>query len=95
MLDKEISENSPKETITYHLRPLNNPIVVNDRLIKYVGISSHCDKHLNHGITREDIIKMVELLDTRYFPFSGNQPKDKNYFKDYPEKDDKRCKLVW
>jgi hypothetical protein len=84
-----------KEVITYYLRPLNNPIIVNDRIIKYVGISSHCDKHFKHGITREGIIEMVESLNTLYFPFSGKQPKKKNYFKDYPEKDDKRYKLVW
>ena len=83
-----------KEVITYYLRPLTNSIIVNDRLIKYVGISSHADKHLEHGITRERIIETVELLNNRYFPFSGKQSKDKNYFKDYPEKDGKRCKLV-
>ena len=88
-------KEQPKEVITYHLRPLNKSIIVNDRLIKYVGISSHCDKHFKHGITREGIIEMVELLNTRYFPFSGKQGKQKNYFKDYPEKDDKRYKLVW
>ena len=92
MLTKEKSE---KEVITYYLRPLTNSIIVNDRLIKYVGISSHSDKHLEHGITREGTIEMVERLNTRYFPFSGKQPKKKNYFKDYPEKDDKRYKLVW
>ena len=89
MPDKE------KEIITYYLRPLDKPIIVNDRLIKYIGISSHCDKHFKHGITRELIIEMVERLNTRYFPFSGKQPKKKNYFKDYPEKDGKRYKLVW
>ncbi|CAG8544408.1 10641_t:CDS:2, partial [Scutellospora calospora] len=80
-------EKDQKEIITYHLRPLVKPIIVNDRLIKYVGISSHCDKHLSHGITRELVIELVELLNTRYFPFSGKQGKQKNYFKDYPEKD--------
>lgn len=88
-------EKDQKEVITYYLRPLTSSIVVNDRLIKYVGISSHADKHFKHGITREGIIEMVELLNTRYFPFSGKQGKEKNYFKDYPEKDDKRYKLVW
>jgi hypothetical protein len=81
VLDKE------KEVIVYYLRPLAKPIVVNDRLIKYIGISSHCDKHFKHGITREGIIEMVEMLNTRYFLFSSKQPKKKNYFKDYPEKD--------
>jgi len=66
-----------KEVITYYLRPLDKSIVVNDRLIKYVGISSHCDKHFKHGITRELIIEMVARLHTRYFPFSGKQPKKK------------------
>ena len=86
--------NKEKEVITYYLRPLAKPIIVNDRPIKYVGISSHCDKHFKHGIIREGIIEMVETLNTRYFPFSGKQPKKKNYFKDYPEKDNKRYKLV-
>jgi hypothetical protein len=36
--------NKDKEVITYYLRPLTNSIIVNDRLIKYVGISSHADK---------------------------------------------------
>ena len=50
-------------------------------IIKYVGISSHCDKHFKHGGSkREGIIEMVEMLNTRYFPFSGKQPKKKNYF---------------
>jgi hypothetical protein len=87
--------NKEKEVITYYLRPLTKPVIVNDRLIKYVGISSHCNKHFKHGITREEIIEMVEMLNTRYFPFSGQQPKKKNYFKDYSEKDNKRYKLVW
>ena len=84
-----------KEVITYFLQPLTNLIIINGRLIKYVGISSHADKHLEHGITREGVIEMVKTLNSRYFPFSGKQPKDKNYFKDYPEKDGKRYKLVW
>ena len=79
-------EKDPKEVITYYLRPLDNSIVVNDRLIKYVGISSHCDKHFKHGITRELIIEMVEKLNTRYFPFSGKQPKKKELFQRLPRK---------
>jgi len=47
-----------KEVITYYLRPLDKSIVVNDRLIKYVGISPHCDKHLQVKITEES--KLVE-----------------------------------
>jgi hypothetical protein len=87
--------NKEKEVITYYLRPLVNPITVNDRSIKYIGVSSHGDKHLEHGITRELVLELVELLNNRYFPFSGKQEKNKNYFKDYPEKDGKRYKLVW
>ena len=94
-LQKQNTTKTPKEVITYYLHPLDQSITVNDRLIKYIAISSHCDKHFKHGITREGIIELVELLNTRYFPFSGKQPKKKNYFKDYPEKDDKRYKLVW
>jgi len=63
-------EKDPKEVISYYLRSLDNSIIVNDRLIKYVGISSHCDKHFEHGITREGIIEMAERLNTRYFLFS-------------------------
>lgn len=84
-----------KETIFYYLHPLTKAIEVSERKIKYVGISSHCDKHIEHGITRELIIDLVKLLNNRYFPFSGKQPKEKNYFKDYPEKDGQRYKLVW
>ena len=81
--------NKEKEVITYYLRPLDKPIVVNDRLIKYVGISSHCDKHFKHGITRELIIEMVEMLHTRYFPFSGKQPKKRIISKIIPKKTSK------
>jgi len=51
-----------------------------------VGISSHCDKHFEHGITREGIIEMVERLNTRYFPFSGKQPKKRIISKITPKK---------
>ena len=84
-----------KEVITYYLHPLEKAIAVNSRLIKYIAISSHCDKHLEHGIDQNSIIELVKLLNNRYFPFSGKQPEKKNYFKDYPEKNGKRYKLVW
>jgi len=51
--------------------------------------------HFKHGITRELIIEMAEMLNNRYFLFNGKQGKEKNYFKDYPEKNSKRYKLVW
>lgn len=86
--------NKEKEVITYFLRPLDSSIIANDRLIKYVGISSHGDKHFKQGITRELVIELVKLLNARYFPFSGKQGKRKNYFKDYPEKDGKRWKKI-
>lgn len=96
MVSKEISSPAAKkEVITYYLYPLDQAIIVNDRLIKYVPISSHCDKHLEHGVDRNLIIELVKKLNNRYFPSSGKQPEKKNYFKDYPEKDDKRYKLVW
>ena len=38
---------------------------------------------------------MAEMLNNRYFLFNGKQGKEKNYFKDYPEKNSKRYKLVW
>lgn len=52
-----------KEIITYYPYPLVKPIIVNDRLIKRIDISSHCDKHLKHGIAHELVIELVELLD--------------------------------
>jgi hypothetical protein len=94
-IEKQNTTKTPKEVITYYLHPLDQAITVNDRLIKYLAISSHCDKHLEHGIDQNLIIELVKLLNNRYFPFSGKQPKKKNYFKDCPEKDGKRYKLVW
>jgi len=45
MASKEISPSAAKkEVITYYLYPLDQAIIVNDRLIKYAAISSHCDK---------------------------------------------------
>ena len=84
-----------KEVITYYLYSLEKPITANERIIKRILVSSHCDKHEKHGISKELIIELVQLLDARWFPFSGKQTKNKNYFKDYPEKNDKRYKLVW
>lgn len=96
MVSEEIPPQAvKKEIITYYLYPLDQAITVNDRLIKYVAVSSHCDKHLEHGIDRNSIIELVKLLNNRYFPLSGKQPEKKNYFKDYPELRDKRYKLVW
>lgn len=93
----ESKETPPqkKEVITYYLYPLDQTIIVNDRLIKYAAVSSHCDKHLEHGVDRNTIIELVKLLNNRYFPFSGQQSEKKNYFKDYSELGDKRYKLVW
>jgi hypothetical protein len=94
-LNKKIKDQeAEKEVITYYLYPLNQALKINNRLIKYVGISSHGDKHLEHGITRELIIKLVELLNDGYFDFSGPQNFKKNYFKDYPELGNKKYKLV-
>ncbi|WP_147410107.1 hypothetical protein [endosymbiont GvMRE of Glomus versiforme] len=94
--DKETSsQKTKKEVITYYLYPLDQAIIVNDRSIKYVAVSSHCDKHLEHGITHKLIMKLVQLLNNHYFPFSGKQPEKKNYFKAYPEINDKRYKLIW
>lgn len=89
------NQEAKKEAITYYLYPLNQAITVNDRLIKYVAVSSHGDKHLEHGISKELIVELVQLLNNRYFPFSGKQPEKKNYFKDYPELRGKRYKIVW
>ena len=97
MANKEVKpQKTEKEVITYYLYSLEKSIIVNERIIKQVLISSHCDKHSEHGITRELIIELAQLLDGRSFPPSGDkQPAKKNYFKDYPEKDGKRYKLVW
>jgi len=93
MASKEAkSQKTEKEVITYYLYSLEKPILVNERIIKQALISSHGDKH---GISKELIIELVQLLNNRYFPFSGKQPKKKNYFKDYLELRSKRYKLVW
>ena len=86
-----------KEIITYYPYPLVKPIIVNDRLIKRIDISSHCDKHLKHGITHELIIELVELLDKKYFPPDGLQPKEKQFFRALLKRksDKKEYKLVW
>lgn len=55
-----LTKEKNQEVITYYLCPLTNSIIINDRLIKYVGVSSNCDKHFEHGITRENVIEMVK-----------------------------------
>jgi len=84
-----------KEVITYYLHLLLEPIIINDRLIKYIAISTHCDKHKEHGISQGLIVQLVKLLDTGDFDFDGIQGEKKNYFKAYPKKDNKKYKLVW
>ena len=70
-----------KEIITYYTHLLVKLITINDRVIKRVDISSHCDKHLEHGITHELIMELVKLLDKKYFPPDGSQPKYKRCFR--------------
>ncbi len=41
--------------------------MVNERIIKQVLISSHGDKHLEHRISKELIIELVQLLNNRCF----------------------------
>ncbi|CAG8526111.1 2818_t:CDS:2 [Gigaspora margarita] len=82
-----------KEIITYTICYLSKIIVINDRPIKQVNISSHCDKHEKEGITKEKITELVKLLNNRYFPFSGRQETEKNYFKFYPVLNGKRNNL--
>ena len=84
-----------KEIIIYYPYPLVKPIIVNDRIIKQVDISSHCDKHLKHGITHELIIELVKLLDKGDFEVDG-QEENKLYFKNYYyDLEDENYKLVW
>jgi hypothetical protein len=82
-----------KEIINYYPHLLVKPITVNDRIIKQVEISSHCDKHLKHGITHELIIELVKLLDKGDFEVDG-QDDNKLYFKRYYYLDE-NYKLVW
>jgi len=84
-----------KEIIIYYPYSLVKSIIVNDRIIKRVDISSHCDKHSKHGITHELIIELVELLDKKYFPPDGSQPKDKRCFRAWLRQKNKDYKLVW
>lgn len=86
---------SKKEKIIYHTYLLVNPIIVNERTIKQVDISSHCDKHLEHGVTHELIIELVKLLDKKYFPPDGLQSKEKWFFRALLRQKDKEYKLVW
>ena len=83
-----------KEIITYYPYPLTKPIIVNDRVIKRIDISSHCDKHSEHGITHELIIELVELLNKGDFEVDGKEGK-KLYFKRYYYEQDENYKLVW
>jgi hypothetical protein len=83
-----------KEIITYYLYPLDQAIKINNRLIKYIGISSHGDKHLEQGITHELVVELVKLLNDGYFDFNGPQSAKKNYFKEYPKLRGKKYKLV-
>ncbi|CAJ0761421.1 3491_t:CDS:2 [Entrophospora sp. SA101] len=90
MKSKEATaQENKKEVITYYLYLLEKPVLVNERTIKHILISSHCDKHEKHGISKETIIELIQLLNNRYFPFSGKQPEKKNYFKVYPESHNK------
>ena len=82
-----------KEIITYYPYSLVKSIIVNDRIIKRVDISSHCDRHLKHGITHKLIIELVELLDKGDFEVDGQEGK-KLYFKRYYYFDE-NYKLVW
>ena len=84
-----------KEIIAYYPYSLVKSIVVNDWLIKRVDISSHCDKHLKHGITHELIIELVKLLDKGDFEVDG-QEENKLYFKNYYyDLENENYKLVW
>ena len=84
-----------KEIITYYPYLLVKPIIVNDRIIKQIDISSHCDKHLEHGITHELIIELVKLLDKGDFEVDGQEGK-KLYFKNYYyDLEGENYKLVW
>ena len=83
-----------KEIITYYPYLLET-IIVNDRIIKRVDISSHCDKHLKHGINHELIMKFVKLLDKGDFEVigqDGNKLYFKRYYYDWENED---YKLVW
>ena len=85
-----------KEKIIYYTHQLVKPITVNDRVIKQVDISSHCDKHLKHGVTHELIIEFVKLLGDNEGEFEvDGQDGNKLYFKRYYYEQDENYKLVW
>ena len=85
-----------KEIITYYPHSLVKPIVVNDRVIKQVDISSQCDKHFEHGITHELIMKFVKLLGDNEGGFEiDGQDRNKLYFKTYFFSENENYKLVW
>jgi hypothetical protein len=83
-----------KEAITYYTHLLVKPIAINGRIIKQIDISSHCDKHLKHGVTHELIMKFVKMLDKGEFEIDG-QDGNKLYFKAYFYDKDENYKLVW
>lgn len=85
-----------KEKIIYYPYFLAKPIIVNERTIKQVDISSHCDKHLEHGVSQELIIKFVKLLADNKGGFEADgQDGNKLYFKAYFSTGNRNYKLVW
>jgi hypothetical protein len=84
-----------KEKITYYPHQLVEPIIINDRTIERIEVSSHCDKHLKHGVTHELIIKFVKLLGKNKGGFEiDGQDEKKLYFKKYYCRQNKNYKLV-
>jgi hypothetical protein len=93
MTDKNMSEIPQRENIYYYLYSLTDEIEVNERKIKHVLISSHCNEHLNHGVTHKSIVESVKLLNDNDFNLDGSQEK-KDFFKAYPKLDSKMYRLI-
>jgi hypothetical protein len=86
---------SKKEKIVYYPYSLPEQVIINDRTIEQVDISSHCDKHLDHGITHELMLKFVKQLGNNKGGFEvDGQDGKKLYFKAYFFEKDKNYKLV-
>jgi len=86
---------SVQEEIVYSVHNLTETVVINNRSIRQINISSHYTKHHKEGVSEKDIINLVNLLNQQYFPFDGQQGNDKNYFRTYLIIDEKKYKIVW
>jgi hypothetical protein len=84
-----------KEIISYFHYPLTNLIIINDRIISALNLSSHLDKHIKEGsITRKDVIKLTLFLNRGYFPLNDISEEGKMYYEASLFFNERRYKLV-